>query len=442
MNTNMDIFLAVLLAVILILIATQIFGFVFEKIKQPRVVGEMVAGVVLGPTCLGYFLPAFSASVFPSTIMPYLFVLSNIGLGFYMFLVALEIDFGFVTKKIIRQSSVLSAFIIAIPFLLGLLLCIAYMPRFAGTAGVPAIHFGIFGGSALAITAFPMLARILQSKNLIKTSLGTISLFSASIQDMVSWILLAYVTAFAASGSLNGGTRTFLLALVYTGTMLFIVKPLLKNAMGKEKMHPFLEKNYMLVIIILLLVSIYITDKIGLYSVFGGFICGVAIPRNARVVENVLLRCKDFTILLLLPLFFAFSGLNANMLVLKNMNMLIPCLLLLLASFVGKYVVTLLVMRASGFTLRQSSAMGGLMNARGLMELIIANIGLMYGIINQALYSILVLIAVVSTLMAMPIYNFSLPAGGQLMPVANAANEGEEKCVESSVEKELIGMGS
>lgn len=407
MQNNLDIFVSVVSAIILILIATQLCGRLFSYLKQPKVVGEMVAGVLLGPTCLGYFFPAFSGLVFSQSVMPYIFVLSNIGLSVYMFIVALEIDFSMFDKKMVKQSSVLSALIIIVPFALGAGGGVFFFDQLRGSSS-SVLAFCIFLGAAMSITAFPMLARILQENNLVKTRLGTLALLSASIQDVISWIFLSFVIAMAKGESSGAGLKTMVGAAIFVGAMIFIVKPLVRRLSDKVKAGKMHIQRYFSFIALLLLICALVTDYIGLYSVFGGFVLGLIVPREHFIIENITSRLKDFTVVLLLPLFFAFSGLNANLLALGQLNYFIPCLIIILLSFVGKHTVTTLVMKSAGFNWRSSSAIGGLMNARGLMELIIANVGLMFGVISNALYSILILVAVLSTLLAMPVYNFSM----------------------------------
>ncbi|MFM7024216.1 MAG: cation:proton antiporter [Flavobacteriales bacterium] len=406
MQNNLDIFVSVLISIIIILISTQLVGKLFLLMKQPKVVGEMLAGVLLGPTCFGYFYPELSAEIFRKDLMPYIFVLSNIGLSIYMFLVAMEMDFNLFTKKIFKQSFSLSAAIIIVPFILGAVGAVQYFDFLKGE-NADLISFIIFLGAALAITAFPMLARILQENNLIQTKLGTISLLSASFQDVISWIFLAFVTASAKNDG-SSGMNTLIGGIIFILGMRFLVKPLLKWLFQKANDGKISKQNLFSVVILALLFCALITDYIGLYSVFGGFILGITIPRDAPLMNDIGIKLKDVTITLLIPLFFTFSGLNANMLVLGEIDFLIPTLVILFYSFASKYLIATSVMKLNGFSWKESSAIGGLMNARGLMELIIANIGLMYGVINPTLYSILILVAVLSTLLAMPIYNLSM----------------------------------
>jgi Kef-type K+ transport system membrane component KefB len=431
---NLHLFISVIIAVIIVLIATQLFGRLFTFLKQPRVVGEMFAGVFLGPTVIGYFFPAVSESVFSPAVKPFLFVLSNFGLSIYMFIVGMEVDSHKVEKKLLRHTMLLSLATIIVPFALGLGYGLVYFDLFKG-ANAHTLDFCIFVGSALAITAFPMLARILQENNLVKTKLGTISLLSASIQDVVSWILLSYVTAAATHAGGSKTVVTIALAFAFFGVMFFAVKPLLKRMLKKVDMNkPQSVQNYLSVVLVLLLANALITDAIGLYSVFGGFVTGLIVPRNKELVDHITARIKDFTVILLLPLFFAFSGLNANMLVLGKMSFFVPMLIAVVLAFAGKYLSTLFSMKSMGYNWKESSAIGGLINARGLMELIIANLGLMYGVISAELYSILVLIAVLSTLCAMPIYRLS-----KIKPEAPEVPEMKvNKPVISTVRKQVV----
>ena len=367
----------------------------------------MISGVLLGPTFFGFFFPELSTKLFAKEIMPFLFVLSNLGLSFYMFLVGAEIDFSKFTKKILKQSSLLSAVAIIFPFIFGTVAAGWYFNLFSGS-GISFLAFSVFLGTAFAITAFPMLARILHERNILNTPIGVLTVTSASIQDVVSWILLSFVTASAAQKGLEAGYITLFGGIIFIAIVFFVAKPLLKIIGRRTEKNSGLSQPDFAIIIICLLVAALITDKLGLYSVFGGFILGLAMPRGesfSKALEN---KLKDVTVIFLLPLFFTFSGLNANMLVLGNLTNLIPTLVIIAFAFLSKYGSATAAMRLSGFSWRESSAIGGLTNARGLMELIVANIGLSYAVITPDLYSVLVLIAILTTLFAMPIYNLSM----------------------------------
>ena len=253
-----------------------------------------------------------------------------------------------------------------------------------------------------------MLARILEEEKLIHTPLGSICLLSASIQDVMTWILLAFITAIASTGNSFNGFVTLFGAGIFILFVRFIIKPILEKINVSLLSSGKLSQNQFAVILVLLLVAAVITDKIGLYSVFGGFILGLNIPKSNMLKSQIREKLQDVMVVLLLPLFFAFSGLKTNFLVLGSSSLLGPCLVILCFAFISKYGSVLITMKSFGYSWRESSAVGGLINARGLMVLIVANIGLEYNIINTNLYSILVLLAVLSTIAAMPIYKMSL----------------------------------
>ena len=270
------------------------------------------------------------------------------------------------------------------------------------------LSFSVFLGTAFAITAFPMLARILHEKNILNTPIGVLTIISASIQDVVSWILLSFVTAAAANKGLESGYITLFGGIIFVAIVMLIAKPLLKIIGKRTQKNGILSQQDFAIIVISLLAAALITDKLGLYSVFGGFILGLGMPRDPAFTKELNYKLKDITVAILLPLFFTFSGLNENMLVLGNLTNFIPTLIIVAFAFFSKYGSATIAMKFSGYSWREASAIGGLTNARGLMELIVANIGLSYGVITKDLFSILVLIAILTTLCAMPIYNFSM----------------------------------
>jgi Kef-type K+ transport system membrane component KefB len=408
MAQNLELFINVLVCMFVILVTSQLFGRLFVLLKQPRVIGEMFAGVFLGPTLLGYFFPSFTTAVFRPEMKPFLFVLSNFGLSFYMFLVGVELEESNSDKATLKSASWLSVFNILVPFAFGFVFGLFNMKAF-GTSTSVQLQFSVFMGAALAITAFPMLARILQENGLVKTKIGTLSLMSASFQDAISWIFLSYVTATASNmGGANSLILTLGLTAVFLAANFLVLKPLLKKYFSKPgALEGERLVNSLVLIFGLVLLNSLVTDLIGLYSVFGGFISGLIIPKTARLTNLIVVRLSDIIKILFLPIFFAYSGLNANLRILGDLSFFVPAIVLLCLAFGSKYLSTLFVMRGSGYGWSDASAMGGLMNARGLMELIIANVGLMHGVINQQMYSILVLLAITSTLCAMPIYKLS-----------------------------------
>lgn len=402
---NLELFVKVAIALIIILAVSRIMGTVARAIAQPRVVGEMLAGVILGPTIFGKFFPDTFGVVFEPGIMPVLFVIANLGLTVYMFLVGTEINLSLFNRKLMRDASTLSAGAIVIPFACGFLLAGA-LGHVLNTQGVPYLSFSVFLGTAFAITAFPMLARILQERGIIDTHIGGLAMLSASLQDVVSWILLGMVTALAAG---SGNATQNLLMMVAGATalvvvLLFFVRPFLYKWIARKGGDGEPDQTMFSVIIFILVLCALITDHIGLYSVFGGFMLGLAMPRKTAFLEGLNIRLKDITIVLFLPVFFAFSGLNTNMGMLATNSMFIPTLIIIGVAFASKLIPLYSVMRMSGYNFTDSASIAALMNSRGLMELIIANIGLFYGLIDLSLFAILVLIAITTTLSAMPLY--------------------------------------
>ena len=403
--SNLEVFIEVAIALAVILAASQIVGSMAKYIAQPRVVGEMIAGVLLGPTLFGSIFPELQAAIFPAEIMPFLFVIANIGLSFYMFLVGTEINLSLFNKKVMKDAGMVSAGAIFVPFLFGFFIMLLYSDVL-NVNGLSPESFTIFMGTALAITAFPMLARILQDAGIIQTRIGGLAMVSASIQDVVSWILLGLVTAMAVGDSINS---VFIMIIGATGLVIFlfkVVNPLLaKWFKGKDFTVP--DTNIFSVILLLLIGCALFTDYLGLYSVFGGFMLGMAMPRNEGLLRAISVRLKDVTVVLFLPVFFAFSGLNTDLAILTQATVLGPALVILLFAFASKWLPLYSVMRIQGYSNKDSSAIAALMNSRGLMELIIANIGMMYGLINETLYAVLVMIAILTTLSAMPFYKMS-----------------------------------
>lgn len=408
--SNLALFVDVAIALCTILLAAQVMGNLAKLIAQPRVVGEMIAGVLLGPTLLGRIAPDLSASLFPKEIMPMLFVICNIGLSMYMFLVGTEINLSLFNRKLMRDAGALSLGAILVPFGAGFLVAGIY-GELLNTKAIPYLSFAVFMGTAFAITAFPMLARILQERGIIDTRIGGLAMLSASLQDVVSWILLGLVTAMAVGGSINGVWLMFLGAIGLVLVLFYVVKPLLRKWIENRGHGEQMDNSLFATVLFLLIACAIFTDHIGLYSVFGGFMLGLAMPRDTFFLKAISVRLKDVTVILFLPVFFAFSGLNTDMATLTSSSLLVPTILIVLLAFGSKIFPLFTTMRLSGYSLADSCSIAALMNSRGLMELIIANIGMFYGLIDQSLYAILVLIAVTTTLSAMPFYVWSLKLG-------------------------------
>ena len=400
--SHLDTFVSLAIALAIIMAACQITGHLAKYISQPKVVGEMIAGVMLGPTLFGKIFPELYLMSFPPEIMPILFIIANLGLSIYMFIVGMEINLDLFNKKLMADAGLLSAGAVATPFLFAFFTTILYSELF-NTADIPFYSFLIFMGTAFAITAFPMLARILQENGILQTKIGGLAMVSASIQDVISWILLGLVTAIAVGSGYQSVLFMVIGATVLVFFLFLVVKPLL-SFWFKRKGVQQLDNATLSTVLILLIVCAVITDHLGLYSVFGGFMLGLAIPRQRHLIAGISIRIKDITLVLLLPVFFVFSGLNTDLAILTETRFIGPAIIILLFAFASKLIPLFGIMKIQNYSTKDALSIAALMNSRGLMELIIANIGLMYGLIDQTLYAVLVLIAIATTASAMPLY--------------------------------------
>ncbi|WP_053717757.1 cation:proton antiporter [Saccharothrix sp. NRRL B-16348] len=401
--------LKVFAALAVVLAATTLCGRIAMAVKQPRVVGEMVAGVLLGPALLGAVAPGVQAQIFPSDVKDTLYVLSTIGLTFYMFLVGSSLDHGLAAGRNMRRASALAVS--------------GIVPTFALGAGAAALFFGslspdgatrwefmLFVGGALSITAFPMLARILQERGIANTPIGGLTLVAAAIDDAAAWVILAVIIAVAAAGSAFDAVGTVAGAAVFAVLMLTVGRNLFARLGARVEREGRMSRDVMALVLFVVLLAGWFTDFIGVFSVFGGFITGLAMPQSAIVRRELETRLTDLNSILLLPVFFAFSGLNTQVSGFGSGGGLwLPLAVIMAVAFAGKYLGCAIVVRAQGFSWRYASAVGGLMNARGLMILIFINIGLAHDLVTPELFAILVAVAIVTTAAAMPIYRASLP---------------------------------
>lgn len=385
-----------------ILAACRATAWVFMKIGQSRVVSEMIAGVLMGPSLLGLVFPEFSAYLFPEASKPILFSVAQLGLVLYMFLIGVEFDVGMIRRRLKSAASISAAGIIA-PFALGgaLAYFIADDPQLFAerTSSVEAI---LFMGAAMSITAFPMLARIIFEQGLSRTSIGTLALAAGSLDDVAAWCVLAVVLAsFQSDWSIAllaiGGGVLFALAA------LTLVKNLLQPLGDKVQVAGLMNPDILVFVLLLVMLGAWFTDFIQIYAVFGAFIMGIAMPRG-KFAEELHRQMYPLTVALLLPVFFVYSGLNTKIGLVNTPYLWGLAALVLLVAVAGKGVACYAAARWHGESHKESMAIGTLMNARGLMELIILNIGLQRGIIEPALFTIMVLMAVVTTLMATPIF--------------------------------------
>jgi len=403
----MNLFLLVL-QVAVILLASRGVGMLFKKIRQPQVIGEMVAGILLGPSLLGWAAPWVSKALFPAASLGYLNALSQIGLVFFMFLVGIAIN-----PRGLREhghAAVLTSNAgIVMPFCLGSALALFLYPRLA-TAGISFMSYALFMGSAMSITAFPVLARILTERNLLRSRMGTLSISCAAVDDITGWCILAYIVVLVRSESSSkplwvtiGGAVAFVLV------MLFVVKRALAGFEASFRRHGRLTDNAISLMIGLGLIAALSTEWLGIHSLFGAFFMGAIMPKSRDFVQAVLDKLESLTVVALLPLFFAFSGLRTSVGMVHG-KLWIYTLLVIAVAIAGKFGGSMTAARMSGVPWRDATALGILMNTRGLMELIALNIGLDIGVISQTVFTIMVLMALVTTFMTSPLLEWVYPA--------------------------------
>ncbi len=391
------------LQVVVILAACQAIGILFARLHQPRVVGEMVAGIVLGPSLLGWLAPGVSGLIFPPQSLGYLNALSQLGLIVFMFLVGMRFDprelrsNGYATVLISHVS-------VALPFVSGAFLALYLYPRFSD-AGVPFAGFALFIGTALSITAFPVLARILTDRELLGSRLSHIALACAAINDVIGWCILAGIMAVLRAGH---GAHSAWLAL--GGVVLFVlalfvaVRPLLARFETAYRARGTLGDGVLGLMLMLVLACAFCTEQLGIHLIFGAFLAGVVMPKGSAFVQHVWDRLSGVTIVLLLPLFFAFTGLRTSIGSLgRHPDAWIACGAIVLVATAGKLGGATVAARWAGLPLREAAAVGAMMNTRGLMELLILNIGLDVGVIGGQLFSMMVIMAVGTTLMTTPL---------------------------------------
>lgn len=395
--------LAFLPQLALIILAAQCFGYLAKFVGQPKVVGEMIAGVVLGPSLFGLFWPDLQQQMFKAETMPMLYFGAQLGVGLYMFLVGLEFNTELFRKNA-RSAVGVSLTGMLVPFAVGALLCLWLLDQpglFA--ANISLANAALFMGAAIAITAFPMLARIIYERGLAGTALGTLALAAGAIDDAAAWVVLAVVLASFGGGSILA-IKAVIGGVLYAGFMLTKARGWLLPLADKVESSGVLSVAQLLLVLVLFALSAYAMEWVGLHAVFGGFLLGIAMPRG-KLTELVTARLQKITVFVLLPMFFTYSGLKTQLNVLASFDLMFIALAILAASVFAKGVACWAAARIGGADNRTALAVGALMNARGLMELIIINIALKFGVIEQGLFSIMVLMAIVTTLMASPLFH-------------------------------------
>lgn len=397
--------LAILLAqIVTIILVARLFGWLFRKIGQPSVIGEMIAGIFLGPSVVGMYFPEFSAALFPTASLGNLQFLSQIGLIFFMFVIGMELDLK-VLKNKAHDAVVISHASIVIPFALGLTLAFFIYPIFA-PMGVEFSSFGLFMGIAMSITAFPVLARIVQEREMQKTKLGTIAITCAAADDITAWCILAVVIAIVKAGSLTSSLYVIGLAILYVIVMLKIVRPFLKRVGDLNATPESLNKPVVAIFFLTLLFSSYASELIGIHALFGAFLAGAIMPENSKFRNIFIEKVEDVSIIVLLPLFFVFTGLRTQIGLLNDPYLWKITALIIAVAVVGKFFGSAFAAKFMGQSWKDSLAIGALMNTRGLMELVVLNIGYDLGVLSTEIFTMMVIMALVTTFMTGPALDF------------------------------------
>ena len=397
----------VLFEVLIVIGLSRVVGLGFRWIKQPLVIGEIVAGIMLGPSLFGLVAPNLAASLFPAEAVPFLNVLSQVGLIFFMFLIGLELDPKYLKGNL--DIAILTSHVsILVPFSLGSLLALLLYPLVSNNS-VTFTAFALFLGAAMSITAFPVLARIITENNLQGTRLGTLALTCAAVDDVTAWCLLALAIAVTRTNSMAGAIPTIIYSLLYIGFMLTAGRWFLQKLSNHYNRTARLTQFVLAGIYMGVVASALITELIGIHLIFGAFLLGAAMPKNPRLVRELAEKTEDFVLTFLLPIFFAYSGLRTEIGLLNKPELWLLCLLVLTVAISGKYLGTYVAARVCGIEKREASALGWLMNTRGLTELIVLNIGLSLGVISPLLFTMLVIMALVTTFMTSPLLEWTYP---------------------------------
>jgi Kef-type K+ transport system membrane component KefB len=398
------------LAVAVVIVVSRVMGSLFRWIRQPRVVGEIVAGILLGPSLLGHLFPEAAELLFPPEVIAALRILAQFGLVFFMFLIGLELDLTIAARSG-RVAVLVSHVSIVVPFVLGAVGALVIYPL-VGSGDF--VSFTLFMGAAMAITAFPVLARILTDTGLQRTRLGTLAITCAGVDDVTAWCILSAVVAVVRSHGPGGVVRTVGLTLLFVLVMLRVVRPLVHRFTDRPRAAGSpgtVDPVVITGILVALLLAAWMAEVIGIHAIFGAFLMGIAMPRRGSLATELTARLSDITGVVLLPIFFAVVGLSTRLWMLDRPVLWAVTALIMVLAIVGKWVGSALAARASGLPWREATALGVLMNARGLTEIVILTIGLSLGVISPALFTIMVLMALVTTFMATPLVLALHPVG-------------------------------
>ncbi len=392
-----------LMQILVILVASRVFSLLLTFLGQQSVIGEILAGIFLGPSVLKVISPDFFNFLFPTNSLGTLQFLSQIGLAFFMFIIGMELDLKIIRSKA-RDALFVSNVSIAIPFVLGVSLAYYLFDSYA-PSGVGFLAFSLFIGISVSITAFPVLARILQERGMTKTPVGSMALICAATDDVSAWCILAAVIAIAKAGAITNALFTIILAMLFVTIMLALVKPFLAKVSSRNHNMDDPGKLAVAFSFFTLLGSAYIAELIGIHALFGSFLAGVIMPQNILFKQKITEKLEDVSVLVLLPIFFAFTGLRTQIGLLNDAHAWTAFGFILLVAVGGKFGGSTFAAKFAGQTWKNSLSLGALMNTRGLMELIVLNIGYDLGILTPQIFAMMVLMALATTLMTGPCLN-------------------------------------
>jgi len=397
-----------ILQIAVIIAAARTFGLLFRYIKQPQVIGEMVAGILLGPSLLGWAAPHISAALFPPSSLGYLSTVSQVGIVIYMFLVGAALNPDELKNH--GHAAVITSHVsIIAPFVLGAFLALFLYPRLSDDS-VPFLGFALFMGSAMSITAFPVLARILTDRNMLGSRLGTLAIACAAVDDITGWCILAYIVVLVRTQAESKPLwLTIAGTIVFTLLMMYVVKPRVRRFYTTYERHGQLSEGVIALLVLFILVAALITDGLGIHLLFGAFLAGAIMPKERTFVRYIFEKFESVTVVLLLPLFFAFTGLRMNLYSMRGSGIWLCCGAIILVAISGKLAGSMIAARAAGVPWRDAAGLGILMNARGLMGFVILNLGLDIGVISPVLFSMMVLMALVTTFMTTPLLEWVYP---------------------------------
>jgi Kef-type K+ transport system membrane component KefB len=390
----------VLLAMAVVIVVARVLGTIARRLHQPQVMGEVVAGILLGPSFFGWVAPWAASEVLPASVAPYLAVISQVGTVLYMFLVGVDLDTNLLRGRTQASIAISHASIVA-PFLLGGTLALWLYPRYA-TRGVPFTSFALFIGVAMSVTAFPVLARILTDSGMQKSRIGVVALASAAVGDVTAWCLLAFVVAVTRAGA-RSLANTLAMTAAFIFFVLFIVKRGAIWLVRKQVREGRTTRDTLAVVCAALLLAALATERIGIHALFGAFLLGTAIPHDSALARDIREKSEDLVLVLLLPVFFAFTGLRTQIGLMTETHDWLVCAVIVAVASLGKFGGSFLAARLTGSDWLEAASLGALMNTRGLMELIVLNVGLDLGVLSPTLFTMFVVMAIVTTLATTPV---------------------------------------